>query len=273
MINYAIITDAAAQGIHEKPGGKINFFNINYQYPLDKGLRKANPLPFPPLRKQPTIELLPKEEFTSLLVSVNTNFEEVFCILSAAGISRLYNSIDELSNKNKGRAHFRLIDSETLSVGQGFIVDLILQQIQNGIPAQKIEENIREIIPNIYTLLCTPDLSYLYSNGFLDSGQLIAGEQHSIYPVFSLENGLFNPLEKFKNFHGIEEFIIEFLEEYENLQELAYIFPENNGLPFFQEIKRFSSENLNVNRYSEVKSNTYLSNLIGPNGFGIILIE
>jgi len=273
MNNYAIITDDAAQGIRKELGGKVNFVNINYCYPLENKLSKDYFRQYLPLHKHPTIQLLTEEELTNLLVTVNADFDEVFCLLSAGGISQLYLSIEGLSKKYKGRANFHLIDTETLSVGQGFLVNYILQRIQKYVPAQSIEENIREMIPKIYTLLCTPDLSYLYSNGFLDTGQLIAGEQHSIYPVFSLENGLVNPLEKFKNFHGIEEFLIEFLEEYENLQELAFILPKNNNLPFFQEVKRFSTENIKVKSYLEVRSNNYLTNLIGPNGFGMIMIE
>jgi len=273
MNNYAIITDEAAQGMRNELGGNVNFVNINYYYPLENKLSKDYLSQYLPLQKHPTIQLLVEEDLTNLLVTVNADFDEVFCLLSAGGISHLYLSIEELSKKYKGRANFHLIDTETLSVGQGFLVNHILQWIQKDVPAQTIEENIREIIPNIYTLLCTPDLSYLYSNGFLDTGQLIAGEQHSIYPVFSLENGRVNPLEKFKNFHGIEEFLIEFLEEYENLQELAFIHPKNNNLPFFHDIKQFSIENLNIKSYSEVRSNNYLTNLIGPNGFAMIMIE
>ena len=124
--------------------------------------------------------------------------------------------------KNKGRANFHLIDSESLSVGQGYLVNYVFQQVKNGLSAQLIDENLREMIPNIYTILCSPDLSYLYSNGFLDTGQMIAGEQHAIYPVFSLENGHYNSLEKFKNFHGIQDYFIEFLEEYESLQGVGF---------------------------------------------------
>jgi fatty acid-binding protein DegV len=273
MSNYAIISDDAAQGINKELGGKVNFFNINYYYPLENKLNKDQYSHYLPLNRQSTIELSSEVELNELLFTVNAQFDEVFCLISAGGVSSLYSFIENICNKYKGRANFHLIDAKTLSVGQGYLINQISQQVQNDVPAQKIDENIREVIPNIYTLLCTPDLSYLSSNGFMDNGQLIAGEQHSIYSLFSLENGRFNPLEKFKNLHGIEEFLIEFLEEYENLQELAFILPKNKSLPFFQELKHFSIENLNVKSHSEVTSNKYLSSLIGPNGFGLILIE
>lgn len=273
MTSFAFITDDAAQGMQTDLGKNISFININHNYPIEYSSVGGQSNLLISLTKKGTIESIPEEELTNYIKNTNATFDEVFCLLSAAGISSLYLSVEELSKKYKGKANFHLIDTETLSIGQGYLVNFAVQQIINGIPPQIVDEKIRNIIPNIYTLLCTPDLSYLYANGFLDSGQLVAGEQHSIHPVFSLENGFFNHLEKFKNLHGIEEYFIEFLEEYENLQALAIILPLGKSNSFFHEIKHFSMENLKINSYSEVNSNQYLRNLIGPNGFGMILIE
>lgn len=273
MNSYAVITDDAVQGITKDLDGKIELISLNHKFPFEIIQSISSTDLLLPISTHTSIETLSESELHSLFGTVFANYDEVFCILSAGSLSTLFSSIEKYSIKNKGRANFHLIDSESLSVGQGYLVNYVFQQVKNGLSAQLIDENLREMIPNIYTILCSPDLSYLYSNGFLDTGQLIAGEQHAIYPVFSLENGHYNSLEKFKNFHGIRDYFIEFLEEYENLQDLAFILPQNNSLSLFQDIKQYSIENIKIETISEVTANTFLSNLLGPHGFGMILIE
>ncbi len=225
-----------------------------------------------PLSYDSPIELPSNESLKQLIIGANPLYDEVYLILSAGNLSPLLPILDEFIIKNKGRANYHLIDSETLSAGQGFLVNKTIKLIQNNIPPQKIEEEIRKAVPQIYTLLCSPNLSFLHSNGFLDAGQLITGEQHSIYPLFSLENGQINSLDKLKNLHGVSEYLIEFLEEYEAINQLVFIHPRKTLLSQFEEIKQYASENLAIASYSDISANSFLSNLIGPEGFGIILI-
>lgn len=276
MHSYAIITDDAAQGISSNSRSLIDFYSISYEYPFLSGvdtssfqenysslsLKGSVPISLP------TIDIVKK-----LIIETNSTYDEIFCILSAGNLTKLSTIIDEIAEKNKSKANFHLIDSQTLSAGQGYLVNKAIQMLEKNISPKKIDATLREIIPNIYTLLGSTNLSFLHASGFLDAGQMVIGEQHAIIPLFSLENGKFNSLEKFKNLHGISEYLLEFLEEFEKIEQLIFIHPMTSKLQLFQEIKQFSYENHEVISYSEYSSNEFLSNLIGPEGFGMILIE
>jgi fatty acid-binding protein DegV len=192
---------------------------------------------------------------------------------STSHLSPLNSEIERIIEKNSGRAKFHFIDSESISAGQGYLVNKTINLIKSGMSPQKIDETIRESITDIYCLLCSPNLDFLHSSAFLDAGQLISGEQQGIIPIYSLENGRINPLEKCKNLRGITDFFIEFLEEFETVDELCFIHPKNSKLPVFPEVKQFALENLSVSLFTEYNQNQFLANLIGPDGFGLILIE
>lgn len=278
MKNCAIIVDDAVQGIRKDINGDVNIFEIKHLYPYDSGVPQQ-PVEFvnspskPSLQRTPTCLLPTQESLAALISNTNEQFDEVFCLISANGISPLYQSVEELSANIKGRARFHHIHTETLSFGQGYLVNKCIELFSEGVPAQRIEEILRETLPGIYALLCVPEISYLYTNGFIDAGQLIAGELHSIQPVYSLENGSLNPLEKTKNGRGVADLFTEFLDEFEQLDAVAFIHPREKPLPFFQEINQLAVENSNAKSFYSFSSNAFLSNLIGPGGFGMVLVE
>lgn len=266
MISVAIITDDAAQYYSKELSSNISFFSIPHTY------KKARP-ELLSLKKRSIISPPSKQDLTTLIVNAIDNFDEVFCITTAKEIDSEFSSVDEITRKYKGKANFHLIDSQTLSAGQGFLVEYASNMLQKNVNASKIDENIREIIPNIYTILCTPNLSYLYASGFIDAGQMIEGEQHSLFSIFTLEDGKFNPIEKLKNLHNVMDYLLEFLGEYESLQRVFLIHPLTDFENEAKVIQQFLEENIPGVLFSEFPTNDFFSSLVGPRGFGLIVIE
>ncbi len=279
MSSYAIITDDAGHYLPEDLPGNVSYFQIKHNFARlrtriqsreDAGQLFPDILPF---RTHATIALPNKPELSAQLVKIIREFDEIFCITVTRGIDSIYSILEDISIKQKGRANFHLIDSHTLSAGQGYLIQRTIQLIKQNIPANRIEENLREEIPNIYTLLCTPNLSYLHTSGFVDLGQVISGEQHSLYPVFGLEDGKFTALEKQKNIHGAIEYFIEFIGEYDQLKEIIFLHPARQRVAEASNFEQFVHENLSNVHFSEVNCNDFLTHLIGPRGFGLIVVE
>ena len=64
------------------------------------------------------------------------------------------------------------------------------------------------MIPHTYMMVCTPGLSYLYYAGIIDQAQAFVGEMLGLLPIFTLEEGQINAVEKVRStaclaFHGI----------------------------------------------------------------------
>ena len=145
--------------------------------------------------------------------------------------------------------------------------------ISKNVNGNQIEEILREQVPHIYTLLCTPGLSYLHNAGFIDKGQGVVGEMLSLLPIFSLEEGKFTPIDKLKNTHGVIEYFIEYIEEFDDLLQVSFLQSKPPAIQEAKLIKQYIEENYPDTIYTEHPHNNYLASLIGPKGFGLVVIE
>lgn len=213
------------------------------------------------------------EYITNEILSLYQAYDDIFIILSSQGLYPLFSTVDQIVSKLHGRATIHLIDSQSVSIGEGLIVQKAAELATAQMPGDAVEENLREMIPHIYTLLCTPNLSYLHNAGFIDFSQAIVGEMLSLLPIFALEEGLLNPMEKVKNYRSVIDYFIEFIDEFDDMKGVSFLHPAAPGLPEAKLIRQHMEENFPDVGYSEHTINPFLASLIGPRGMGIVIME
>ncbi len=95
----------------------------------------------------------------------------------------------------------------------------------------------------------------------------------SFLPIFTLEEGRLIPVEKVKSIRNVVDYFIEFIDEFDNLQNISIIQPaplsHNESRLIRQHVDEFYPEA----DYSEHTINPYLASLIGPQGMGIVIKE
>jgi DegV family protein with EDD domain len=280
MPSSCIIADNAAQftRVNFPENICLRFINFKTEYSFINPKEKSQTgnLDFPKQLKlgQDAIIRVPDyDEIRDVIENSVNHFDDVFIILHSKEINPAYGMIVEILNKNRGRASVHLIDSQSLSIGQGFLVQSAVDLISKNIDGNLIEEMLREQVPHIYTLLCTPGLSFLHNAGFIDKGQGIVGEMLSLLPIFSLEDGKFTPIDKLKNVHGVIEYFVEYIDEFDDLQQVSFLQSTPPAIQEAKTIKQYIEENYPDTTYTEHPHNNYLASLIGPKGFGLVVIE
>jgi DegV family protein with EDD domain len=222
----------------------------------------------PPNLVPPAIDYLEKE-----ILSLYQSFDDLFIILVSTELHQTYSLTEKITKKLHGRAAIHLIDSQSIAIGEGQIVQRAADLITQDLSGSEIEEQLRELIPHVYTLLCTPNLSYLHKSGFIDFGQATVGEMMSLLPIFTLEEGKLNPLDKVKNYRNVIDYFIEFIDEFDDLENVSFIHPSTQGLVESKLIRQHMEENFSGVMYSEHSINPFLASLIGPRGMGIVITE
>ncbi len=218
--------------------------------------------------------ILPSSEaITNKVLASYQKFDDIFIILISAELHPLYGITSEVVKQLRGRAAIHLIDSRSLAIGEGQIVQLAAELIHRGEKGMIIEEKLRSIIPHTYTLLCTPNFSYLQKSGFIDKGQSISGEMLGFVPIFTLEEGRLNPVEKVKNHRNVIDYFIEFIDEFDKLENISFIQPHAVNQSETRLIRQHVDEFHKDSQYSEHTINPYLASLIGPQGMGIVITE
>ena len=275
-----IITDNAAQftriDFPESISLRFIDFKTEFSFLPSKDSSSIHNKLFPkhlPLDHSPIYYLPETHEIIDMLESTIKNFDDVYILLHSLSFNPLYSIIQDTLNKTRGRASIHLIDSQSISVGQGYLIQSVIELIQKKLNGNEIERLLREKVPHIYTLFCTPGLSFLHNFGIIDAGQSIVGEMLSLYPIFSMENGKFTPVDKIRNVHGVIDYFIEYIDEFEDILQISFL---QCTPPLVQESKllRQALEENNPNTvFTEHPHNNYLSSIIGAKGFGLVVIE
>jgi DegV family protein with EDD domain len=280
MSSTCIITDSSAQFSFPGFPGKKCLKVLNHQYSFSPSGEIAAEIPkvneFPAYTTGdfwPKIIAPTKETLISTLTDTLPYFDDIFIILLSKEISPLYLEAEKITTSLHGHANLHIIDSQNTSLGLGLIVQYTADLINKGISVEDIEKQLRLTIPHIYTLFCTPNLSYLHSAGIVDAGQAAVGEMMNLYPLFVMEEGKLNPLQKVKNQHAVVEYFIEFVDEFDDLRHVSFIQPAAPGINESKLLHQHIDELFPDTTYTEHLINPYLTSLFGPRGFGMVVME
>lgn len=217
---------------------------------------------------------LPSEEIIrEVFVSLCDQYDEIIILIVSKHVNPLYFMVEEAINKHAQSAHFHLIDSQTLSIGLGLLVQIAASSAYRGFSMEEIKKNIRSVVPKIYSLYCVKNLSYLYFSGLLDPAQAVIGELLGMSPCLLMENGRFIPTHKAKSLRHITELFLEFTSEFENLRNIALLYGDGYKTQDFQPFRSRINHQFSTASFSESKINRVVSTLLGPQTTGLVLME
>lgn len=280
MASTCIITDTSAQftnpGFHHNQD--LKFLSHNIFIAQDGTMLPAEMKvgDFPKhisAKFNPKIEAPVADDVAAILVNNLSLYDDIFMIVLSKEISPLFDRAERICNTLHGHANIHLIDSQNTSLGLGLIVQYAMELVGKKLSPAEIEKSLRLIIPHVYTLLSTPNLSYLQAAGLLDIGQATIGEMLSLSPLFLIEDGSLNPLQKVKNQRSAVDCFIEFVDEFDHLKHVAVIQPANSSIPETRIFHQHIDESFPTSSYAEYPINPFLASLIGPRGFGIAVME
>ena len=275
-----IVTDASAQFPKPIFPGSNLLTIVPFKYGCDeKTVRdpdavKVNELPeivpenLYPLLSPPDVITL-----RNIFIQLSQQYRTIFAIFLSNQVCGVYSNALEAAETLKGKIDIQVIDSMTTSVGLGLLIQKVIESILAGNDADEIHMKIRNMIPRLYTLICTPSLSYLHRNRFLEKTQSIISEMLGIIPIYTFEEGRLTPIEKVNSMHQAYSFYQEFLEEFENIEHIAFI---QSIKPNFNDIKTFSDFIFTTfpdAAFSKNLINVPMSLLFGPQSNSLIILE
>jgi fatty acid-binding protein DegV len=140
-----------------------------------------------------------------------------------------------------------------------------------GATPQQIEQQLRISIPEIYTLLCLPNLSHLAAANFLSPSQAVVGEMLGVLPIFSLENMCLTSIQKVRTQRHLLETFQEFVDEFNDPYYVAFIRNfDHSKLHTFRDylFAKYPRTSLGEHLFCDP-----LVDLLGPQSVGLIVVE
>lgn len=278
MKSVAIITDSTVQfTLPTFPGRDlVHIIPIAVEAEPAHRLTKAQELPnLPSSTPFPRLVIPGVEELEQFLLSPETNrpYDQILGIFSSSFLSILTPDMQSLASQWLGRCCLQVIDSLTTSVGLGLVVQAAAEALSRSASFESVEQLVRSHIPRIYSILCTPNLSYLYHSGIIDVAQATVGEMLGMMPVFVIEEGKLSPLEKVKNYRQVTDLFQEFMDEFDHLKHIAYL----QGVGASPQMGRLLREHAAATQsrvpFTEHHINLSLAGLLGPQCCALTVIE
>jgi DegV family protein with EDD domain len=199
---------------------------------------------------------------------------QMLVILSSGRLSPVLRNARVAARDFMGRCDITIMDSQTVSVGLGLLVERAGELLQRGdLPLAEVVRRIRGMIPRIYVVMVSHTLDYIYRSGKLTASQAILGSMLKIHPFIEIEDGDVIPLEKSRRPERAIDKLVEFASEFARI----------NKLVIFQAQREADAEALELlDRLSQIAPaldipsivyDPIIASHIGPEGLGLVVYE
>lgn len=214
------------------------------------------------------------DDFRAVFERTLYRTNRMLVILSSGKLSPIVDNARAAARDFMGRCDIIILDSQTISVGLGLLVERAGELVTQGdVPLPDIVKLIRGMIPRIYVVMISHTLDYVYRSKKLSAMQAVLGAMLKIHPFMEIEEGDVIPLEKSRKPERALDKLIEFASEFSRIQKLV----------IFQNAIEPSDETMNLkNRLEQLIPNSDLSIItydpilashIGPEGIGLVVYE
>ena len=112
---------------------------------------------------------------------------DVVCITCSGKLSGTYQSAMIAAEEYEGRVH--VVDSNTIAIGSGILVEYALELVAKGMSAQEIAQALLQKRDSVRLLALVDTLEYLKKGGRISATVAFAGGMLNIKPVITIADG------------------------------------------------------------------------------------
>ena len=198
---------------------------------------------------------------------------EILSIHPPEALTPSVNNARQAARMLLGRCQIVVIDSQTVSLGQGILIEAALHAAREEKSFEEIVRIVRGLVSRIYIVFSSEDLEYLKRGGRIGEAQALLGTMLGIKPFLTLEDGEIQPMEKVRTREEALEKLAEFVSEFDAIEQLAIIrgmHEQSDEIGFLTERLHtlFADLDIPVIHYGPV-----LASHIGPGNLGVIVYE
>jgi DegV family protein with EDD domain len=213
------------------------------------------------------------DEFYRVYDELCRETSEILVILLSGTLSQACDHARQAADMFLGRCQIEVVDSKTVSVGLGILVETAARAAAKGKPLDEVVRIVRGVVPQIYVVFFSDTLTYLENGGRIGHAQALLGTILGIKPFLTLEEGEIMPIEKVRTREQALEKLLEFVVEFDAIRQLAIVKgtsePDEETDLIAERLRAaFPDVDVPVLSYGPV-----LASHIGPDTMGIIVYE
>lgn len=213
----------------------------------------------------------PFRAFQEIYADLSATTDQIISIHVSSQLNRAYHVAHAAAEAFLGRCQIAVLDSASISLGQGILVKAAAEAALKGQSLETIVRLVRGMIPHIYLVFFVEALDYLEREGRIGKAQALLGAMLNIKPILIVEDGEIIPLEKVRTRPRAVDKLFEFVAEFAQIEEIAILQVGSEGETedLIQRLQQvFPNRHFPVLPYGPV-----LATHIGPSTMGIIVYE
>lgn len=214
------------------------------------------------------------EDFRAVFERTLYRTNKMLVILSSSHLSPIIRNARTAARDFLGRCDITILDSQTISVGLGLLVEKAGELLKQGdLPLADIVKHIRGMIPRIYVVLISHTLDYIYHSGKLSAMQAILGAMLKVHPFLEIEDGDIIPLEKSRKPERALDKLVEFASEFTRINQLVIF--QSGAQPTEEALllKTRLEQIIPNQEFPIIVYDPVLASHIGPEGVGMVIYE
>ena len=133
--------------------------------------------------------------------------DDIICITVASKLSGTYQSA-VIAKTETGRENIYVVDSTSVSLGAGILVETAVEMIKKGHNAVEIAEKLSEIAPKIELYAAVDTLKYLVKGGRLGKASGAVGSLLGIKPILRVDTGKLDTYKKCRGMKKVKKEIL-----------------------------------------------------------------
>lgn len=213
------------------------------------------------------------EQFQRTYRRLTRRTNQIISLHSSASLSLVHREARIAAREFLGRCDIVVMDSETLSLGLGILVQESAQLARASLPLDEIVRQIRGMIRRVYVTIITDTLDYLEHSHLISPAQVILGTMLGIKPSLAIEGGEIIPMEKVRNRDRAIDKLTEFASEFSHIEQMAIL----QSTPYPTEETKILQSRLELitpgQEHPILLYGPLLASHIGPDGMGLIVYE
>ncbi len=216
------------------------------------------------------------DDFRAVFQRTLYRTNQMLVILSSSHLSPVARNARLAARDFMGRCDIHILDSQTISVGLGLLVERAGVMLQEGqLPLAEVVKQVRGLIPRIYVVMITHTTDYLYRSGKLSATQAILGAMLNVHPFVVIEDGELVPQEKSRSAEKAVDRLAEFAAEFSRVQTMTIFQSGSEHKPTDEALAlRAQLELLMPGRqFPIITYDPILAARLGPDVLGLIVFE
>ncbi len=271
MPDVCILTDSTVQFTQPSFPGRERVYIIPFD--LQVAARGENGSSFGEPRSQPRLLPPSPEDFLRYYTHLGQKYDSILVLTLSSYLSQAMQNALLARSQFSNHCSVEVIDSQSVSIGLGMLVQAAAAAASQGLPTADIERKIRVAIPHIYLLFCIPELMCLANAGHMNRSQAMVGELMSMLPIFTLEDGRLVPSEKVRTPRHLFEAFQDFMTEFESPTHIALVHGSNHNTLRIRPLRQYMQELFPHTPFSEHAIPPHVTALFGSQSIGLFVSE